>query len=64
MQIRVKDGVKIRDPITKTLLSAGDHLVEDTLFWRRIERDGDITVLDTPAVPVAAQKISALKEEK
>jgi hypothetical protein len=66
MQIRVKEGIKIRDPITKTLLSDGEHLVEDTLFWRRIERDGDIVVIDIPAIPVVAKKtpVLALKDDK
>ena len=51
MFVRVKNGLKIRDPLTKQMIpEEGGHVV-DSIFWQRRLRDGDIEILPEPAAP-------------
>lgn len=46
IQIKLKDGLKVRDPLTRQFIPAEGCLVEDSLYWRKIERDGDLEVTE------------------
>ena len=54
MFVRAKSGLKIRDPLTKSLIPADGCEVVESAFWHRLIRDGDAEIV----VPVAAIKES------
>jgi hypothetical protein len=48
MFVRVKNGLKIRDPLTKVMLpEEGAHVVESS-FWHRRIAEGDVEVIEAP----------------
>lgn len=47
MFVKPNPGIKIRDPHTKTFLPVDGTNVEETPFWLRRLRDGDVTIVKT-----------------
>lgn len=57
MYIKPNQGIKIRDPLTRAFLPEEGTNVEESGFWLRRVRDGDVTVVrenQTAAVAVGS----------
>lgn len=44
-----KEGYSIFDPQLRNVLPATGREVEESLYWSRMERDGDVTVSEPPS---------------
>jgi hypothetical protein len=56
MFIKPNQGIKIRDPFTRTFLPDDGGNVENTPFWARRLRDGDVTLVQTESDSKTAVK--------
>lgn len=57
--VKPRDGFRVIDPETRVALPAEGCRVNDSPYWRRRERDKDITVTEEKSAPdnvVAAEK--------
>lgn len=45
MFVRVKNGLKIRDPLTKVMLPPEGAEVVDSLFWHSRIAEGDVEIV-------------------
>lgn len=56
MYVKPKDGLSVRDPVKGVALPVEGAEVQDSIFWRRRLRDGDVSIVEkvteTPAVAV------------
>ena len=64
MFVKPNPGLKVLDPVRNEILPEGGKEVQDTSYWRRRIRDGDVTeVLGEviPDVPLAPSPKSSKK---
>lgn len=47
------DGIKIRDPVSKSYVPPEGMYVEPSQYWQRRVNDGDVTIHKTKPVPPA-----------
>jgi hypothetical protein len=59
-----KEGLTVRDPITKRALPATGREVGESFYWHRRLRDGDITLGTPPAASAAKKPAEAAKQSK
>jgi hypothetical protein len=60
--LKPKNGLLIRDPVTKIVLSTDGCLMEMTNFWNRRVLDGTVEVVKHPQKEIVA--INADKKKK
>lgn len=60
--LKPKEGMIIRDPVTKIPLGAEGCLMEMTTFWNRRILDGTVDVIKTPQKKIIA--VNAIKKEE
>lgn len=53
MFVKPAAGMLVPDPVLSDYLPAEGREVQDSPYWRRRERDGDVTVGDPPATTAA-----------
>jgi len=51
MKVKLAEGRLLRDPDTKQLMNPGDvrDVPDNSMYWRRRLRDGDVVLADPPA---------------
>lgn len=58
MHVKPKAGLLVRDPVTHAYLPPEGREVEDSAYWHRRLRDGDVELIPpaaSPPEPAAAQ---------
>lgn len=65
MLIKVKSGLVIRDPATRTFVPPeGLEVPDDNLFWQRRLRDGDVELVNSETRAKSRQKTSLLGSDE
>lgn len=59
MFVKPKQGLKVRDPVTRGFLPEGGAEVPPSLYWTRRLRDGDVETASKDAPAPMAQKTPA-----
>lgn len=64
IQVRIPTGVRVRDPVSRQVLTEGTHTVTESSFWHRRVRDGSVSIVQPDSPAPSARRAKGSEGEK